>query len=92
MRAPGVATDRKPRLDATLLLIGLTVLRMLVQFVPVPLDLVPTTSLIVSMIFVGLPIDLTKSFCIIGGWMTFFFCVNRWLWNKGLRYYSGMGA
>jgi ABC-2 type transport system permease protein len=43
-------------------------------------------------IFVGLPIDLTKSFCIIGGWMTFFFCVNRWLWHKGLRYYSGMGA
>jgi len=56
MRTPGVATDRKPLLDATLLLIGLTVLRLLVQFVPVPLDLVPTTSLIVSMIFVGLPI------------------------------------
>lgn len=52
----GAAADRKPLLDALFLLIGLTVLRLMVQFVPVPLSMVQTVSLIISMVFVGLPI------------------------------------
>jgi ABC-2 type transport system permease protein len=43
-------------------------------------------------ILVGLPVDLFKSFLMMLGWILFFFRLNRWLWHKGLKQYSGMGA
>ena len=43
-------------------------------------------------IFTGLTIDFFRSSLIILGWSTLFFFANRWLWRKGLKHYSGMGA
>jgi ABC-2 type transport system permease protein len=43
-------------------------------------------------ILVGLPIDLVHSFGVIFGWFGIFFVINRILWRKGLKQYSGMGA
>jgi ABC-2 type transport system permease protein len=43
-------------------------------------------------ILTGLPINILNSFGIMFLWMLFLAIVNRWLWKKGLRQYSGMGA
>ncbi len=43
-------------------------------------------------ILVGLPVDLRVGFLSILGWLLFFFGINRWLWRRGLKHYSGMGA
>jgi ABC-2 type transport system permease protein len=43
-------------------------------------------------ILTGLKVDIGQSFGAIFLWMIFFSIVNRWLWRKGLRQYSGMGA
>jgi ABC-2 type transport system permease protein len=43
-------------------------------------------------ILVGLKVDLIHNFGIMFLWGMFFAIVNRWLWRKGLRRYSGMGA
>lgn len=43
-------------------------------------------------ILVGLPVDITRGFLLMLGWLLFFLGINRWLWRKGLRHYSGMGA
>jgi ABC-2 type transport system permease protein len=43
-------------------------------------------------ILVGLPVNIIPGLAIIAFWMTLFFIVNRWLWRKGLKQYSGMGA
>lgn len=43
-------------------------------------------------ILVGLKINLLKGFAVLGGWLVLFVVVNRWLWRKGLKQYSGMGA
>jgi ABC-2 type transport system permease protein len=43
-------------------------------------------------IVVGLPVDILQGFLMIFGWGGIFLIVNRWLWRKGLRHYSGMGA
>ncbi|MGK7934696.1 MAG: multidrug ABC transporter permease, partial [Xenococcaceae cyanobacterium] len=43
-------------------------------------------------ILAGLSIDFIRSSLIILGWSIFFFMTNRWLWRKGLKHYSGMGA
>lgn len=40
----------------------------------------------------GLPVDLSKSIVMIIGWTILFLFLNRWLWRKGLKQYSGMGA
>jgi ABC-2 type transport system permease protein len=41
---------------------------------------------------VGLPVDLPRSLLVSLGWITIFWLLNRWLWKRGLRQYSGMGA
>ncbi|MCY7390647.1 MAG: ABC-2 family transporter protein [Leptolyngbyaceae cyanobacterium CAN_BIN12] len=43
-------------------------------------------------ILVGLPVDLGRGLLVMGGWSAVFFGIYRWLWRKGLRHYSGMGA
>jgi ABC-2 type transport system permease protein len=43
-------------------------------------------------ILTGLKVDLIQSFGTVSIWVVVFSIVNRWLWKKGLRQYSGMGA
>jgi ABC-2 type transport system permease protein len=43
-------------------------------------------------ILVGLPVNLTRGFLSIIGWFLIFLGANRFLWRKGLKRYSGMGA
>ncbi len=43
-------------------------------------------------ILMGLPVNILQGFAAILGWGILFFIVNRWLWRKGLKRYSGMGA
>ncbi|MGM3305189.1 ABC transporter permease [Anabaena sp. WFMT] len=43
-------------------------------------------------ILVGLPVDLTRGFLSILGWLLVFMGANRLLWRAGLKRYSGMGA
>lgn len=43
-------------------------------------------------LLVGLPTNFVRSCMIILGWGVIFFLANRWLWRKGLKQYSGMGA
>ncbi len=43
-------------------------------------------------ILVGLPVDIGRGLLVMTGWSLFFLLVCRWLWRKGLRQYSGMGA
>ena len=43
-------------------------------------------------LLMGLPVAFGKSILIIIGWTTAFLVLNRWLWRKGLKQYSGMGA
>jgi ABC-2 type transport system permease protein len=43
-------------------------------------------------LLVGLPVNIIKSGLIMMGWGIIFFLANRWLWRRGLRQYSGMGA
>lgn len=43
-------------------------------------------------LLMGLPVDFAKSMLIMIVWTIVFLAANRWLWRKGLRQYSGMGA
>ncbi len=43
-------------------------------------------------VLTGLPIDIPRSFVMVCGWSGIFWVINRWLWRKGLKQYSGMGA
>ena len=43
-------------------------------------------------VLVGLPVDVVRGLLVMFGWGIIFFGLNRWLWRKGLRQYSGMGA
>ena len=43
-------------------------------------------------ILIGLPVDLTRGFSLIVGWILVFLGLNRLLWRRGLKRYSGMGA
>ena len=43
-------------------------------------------------IFIGLPVDIVRGILVMLGWSLLFFICNRWLWRKGLKQYSGMGA
>jgi ABC-2 type transport system permease protein len=45
-----------------------------------------------AILLMGLPVEFGKSVLIILGWAIAFLIVNRWLWRKGLKQYSGMGA
>jgi ABC-2 type transport system permease protein len=43
-------------------------------------------------IVVGLPVELGRGLLVMFGWGGVFYALNRWLWRKGLKQYSGMGA
>ena len=43
-------------------------------------------------VIMGLPVKFGQSILVILGWTILFAIANRWLWRKGLRQYSGMGA
>ena len=43
-------------------------------------------------ILIGLPVDIVRGILVMLGWGLLFFIWNRWLWRRGLKQYSGMGA
>ena len=43
-------------------------------------------------LLVGLPVNVGQGLFVMVGWGSVFSILNRWLWNKGLKQYSGMGA
>lgn len=43
-------------------------------------------------ILIGLPVDLPRGIAVMLAWGAIFLLLNRWLWRRGLRQYSGMGA
>lgn len=43
-------------------------------------------------ILVGFPVDIGRGLLIMFAWGAIFFGLNRWLWRRGLKQYSGMGA
>lgn len=43
-------------------------------------------------IAIGLPVRLWQGLIVMTFWSILFFFLNRYLWRKGLRHYSGMGA
>lgn len=43
-------------------------------------------------ILIGLPQDILRGILVMLAWIVLFFLCNRWLWRKGLKQYSGMGA
>jgi ABC-2 type transport system permease protein len=45
-----------------------------------------------AVLLMGLPVDFSKSILIMIAWTVVFIVLNRWLWRKGLKQYSGMGA
>lgn len=43
-------------------------------------------------LLIGLPVDVVQTGLVILGWGLLFLVLNRWLWRRGLKQYSGMGA
>lgn len=43
-------------------------------------------------ILIGLPANIGRGILVMLSWSLLFFICNRWLWRKGLKQYSGMGA
>ena len=43
-------------------------------------------------LLVGLPTDVVRGLAVMVGWIVMFAALYRWLWRKGLKQYSGMGA
>jgi ABC-2 type transport system permease protein len=43
-------------------------------------------------LLVGIPVDVGQGFGVMLAWSGLFWGINRWLWQRGLRHYSGMGA
>ena len=62
-------------------------LRLLSMWTPCPYILNFPAS-----ILTGLKVDLAHDFGMMLMWIVIFSILNRWLWKKGLRQYSGMGA
>ncbi|MGJ3247922.1 MAG: ABC transporter permease [Elainellaceae cyanobacterium] len=61
--------------------------RQVVVWLPFPYLIYYPASLLV-----GIPVDIPRIFITMIGWTGVFFILNRWLWRKGLKQYSGMGA
>jgi ABC-2 type transport system permease protein len=70
-----------------------------------PLDVFPPTVKTIALftpfpylvnfpasILVGLPVNIAQGFLVMLAWGAGFVVLNRWLWRKGLKQYSGMGA
>ncbi|MDX2243495.1 MAG: ABC-2 family transporter protein [Leptolyngbyaceae cyanobacterium bins.302] len=43
-------------------------------------------------LLIGLPLDVGRGLLVMLGWSIVFYLLYRWLWRRGLRQYSGMGA
>lgn len=43
-------------------------------------------------ILVGLPVNIVRGLFVPVAWILAFLVLNRWIWRKGIRHYSGMGA
>ncbi|MBC6473631.1 MAG: ABC-2 family transporter protein [Hormoscilla sp. GM102CHS1] len=43
-------------------------------------------------ILVGLPVNVPRGLMTMLGWGMIFYALNRWLWRRGVKHYSGMGA
>ncbi len=43
-------------------------------------------------LLVGLPVNVGQGLVVIIAWTGLFWVLNRWLWRRGLKHYSGMGA
>lgn len=43
-------------------------------------------------ILIGLPVNVVRGIAVMLVWSLLFFGLNRWMWRKGLKQYSGMGA
>ncbi|MGB8697809.1 MAG: ABC-2 family transporter protein [Thermosynechococcaceae cyanobacterium] len=43
-------------------------------------------------LLVGLPVHLGQGLGVMAAWGGLFWAMNRWLWRRGLKHYSGMGA
>lgn len=43
-------------------------------------------------LLMGLPVNIPGGVAIMLGWGLLFLILNRWLWRRGLKQYSGMGA
>jgi ABC-2 type transport system permease protein len=52
----------------------------------------PYTIYFPAAIAIGLPVDIPRGLMVMLGWIGIFLVVNRWLWRRGLKEYSGMGA
>ncbi|WP_404787192.1 ABC transporter permease [Altericista sp. CCNU0014] len=61
--------------------------RAVVMWTPFPYLIYFPASLLV-----GIPVDVGQGFGVILAWSVLFWGINRWLWRRGLRHYSGMGA
>ena len=62
-------------------------LRSIIEFTPFPYLMHFPAALII-----GLEVNYIRSIGIIFAWAIVFYFLNRWLWKKGLKQYSGMGA
>ncbi|MGG6294818.1 ABC transporter permease [Leptolyngbya sp. AN02str] len=62
-------------------------LRAIVEWTPFPYMIHFPASLLLDT-----PVNLVQGFGVTLVWIGLFFGLNRWLWRKGLRRYSGMGA
>jgi ABC-2 type transport system permease protein len=58
-----------------------------VRWTPFPYLLYFPASLLVNR-----PDRVAQGFAAMGLWGLVFLVINRWLWRRGLRQYSGMGA
>jgi ABC-2 type transport system permease protein len=63
------------------------VVRQIVVWTPFPYMIDFPASLLI-----GRPVNVTAGIAALLGWSAIFFVANRWLWRRGLRRYSGMGA
>jgi ABC-2 type transport system permease protein len=43
-------------------------------------------------LLVGKAVNIWQGLGVMSGWMAFSYVINRWLWHKGIKQYSGMGA
>ncbi len=61
--------------------------RQIVEWTPFPYMIHFPAALLV-----GMPVNVGKSLLVMAAWSVVFLIWNRWLWRKGLKQYSGMGA
>lgn len=52
----------------------------------------PYTVYFPAALLTNIPVNIITSFVMMLGWIGIFFIINRWLWKRGLKQYSGMGA